>query len=305
NFFLILSANQNIFRKGQYYMQAYCMTMKESWKIFTVLLLFLHIMCFGGGVKKTAFEERKEKAFETLQSGKEQLLGKNWEKSIDKFDRACREFALIDEKEGLLKCRTEKARYFIRKENYREAESWLAKAREDSISLSKIYLRSVMNLFIFLEMKRKNFEGTEKYIAEAEKLSGEKEEMMDTWYISGMTFFEKKDWSRAAEYLEKSSGSERERTVSSSYAFLSEIRLREKKYESAMNYSEKAASIDRKNAWPSFLAYDYVLSSESCAGLGKKEEAVFFRKKALEIHDALERKESSEKDRKFISEIMK
>lgn len=281
------------------------MTIKESRKKFTVLLLFLHIMCFGGGVKKTAFEERKEKAFETLQSGKEQLLGKNWEKSIDKFDRACREFALIDEKEGLLKCRTEKARYFIRKENYKEAEYWLIKAKDDSISLNRIFLRSVINLFIFLEMKRKNFEGAERYIAEAEKLSSEKEEMMDTWYISGMTFFEKKDWPRAAEYFEKSSGSEREKTVSSSYAFLSDIHLREKKYESALKYSEKAAFIDRKNAWPSFLAYDYVLSSESCAGLGRKDQAAEYRKKALEIHDALDRKESSEKDRKFISEMMK
>ncbi len=281
------------------------MLRKESSKIFTLSCLFLHLMCFGGGAKRTAFEERKEKALETLQSGKEQLLGKNWEKSNDKFDKACREFALIDEKEGLLKCRTEKARYFIRKENYKEADHWLTKAKEDSLSLNKIYLRSVMNLFIFLEMKRKKYDAAEKYIAESEKLSGEKEEIMDTWYIAGMTFFEKKDWPRAAEYFKKSSGSEREKTVSSSYAFLSDIQLREKKFESALRFSEKAAEIDRKNAWPSFLAYDYVLSSESCAGLGKKEEAVNFRKKALEIHDALERKESSEKDRKFIQEMMK
>lgn len=268
-------------------------------------LLLLQIMCFGGGARKTAFDERKEKAFETLQSGKEQLLGKNWEKSIDKFDKACREFALIDEKEGLLKCRTEKSRYFIRKENYKEADHWLLKAKEDSISLNRIYLRSVINLFIFLEMKKKNFDAAEKYISEAEKTAGEKEEIMDTWYIAGTVFFEKKDWPRAAEFFEKSSGSERERTVSSSYAFLSELRLKEKKYDSALTYAEKAATVDRKNAWSSFLAYDYVLASESCAGLGRKENASEFRKKALEIHDALGRNESAEKDRKFIQEMVK
>ncbi len=252
-------------------------------RILFLLIALLSWACLSSG--DSPFDLKQREAYTFLNEANRLLENNRLADADIQYGRACESFALIDDMEGIVLCKTNRAIVSLQRGRLDAAENLFAEALElcDAFDYAGMRGRILVHLTL-LYINRGEQNRARKFVNRALENLEDPEDRRRALAYRGYLDLEQGQLDAAEKAFEEALKTGR--TDLRSYIMINLARLHRKKneLEKALKYARGAAEIDRLRAQPSHLAYDYAVLSDIFAAQLDYKEAVLHRKRALSLN---------------------
>ena len=259
------------------------------------LLACLSTAC--SSAPSSPFDVKQRDAYRFLTDANRLVEGNRLADAEIQYGRACSSFALIDDMEGLVTCKTNRAILALQRGRPNAAEALFGEALKISDDFGVKGMRGRIYVYLtLLYIRRKDEESAKRFVARALDILEDKEDRRRALAYRGYLLLEAGELKKAKSDLHDALGTKQRDLESYILINLARLYLEREDSTKAEEYARRAAAIDRDLAQSSHLAYDYAILSEISVAQLDYRQATLYRRRALSLNMALKNNRNARKD---------